>query len=216
MREKVYDNGLRTVAPESPLEVDTIRQVILPDKWDVVSEKPVVPHLDVLKLLLRNGGQLVFHGRWSSKLIMHYVVGELLQGEVYDLTVTVYDNTSGSRIGSLQLGVCLAKVRGPHHFLFWAARQAEREMKRSGFFLPQWGLLADREPARGMKMKVQEERIEQPQRYTGLIANTSWQQFAISVGVAHSYPALDNIEAPPPVSPHVTLIDPDELSGDRC
>jgi hypothetical protein len=216
MREKYYDSGLHTVAPETPLEVDVIRQVILPDKWDVVSESPVVPHLDVLKLLLKNGGQLVFHGRWSSKLIMHYVVGELLLGEVYDLTVTVYDNTSGSRIGSLQLGVCLVKVQGPHHFIYWPRGRANSEMKRSGFFLPQWGLLANREPALGMKIKVQEETIEQPQRYTGLIANTSWQQFAISVGVSHSYPALDNIEAPPPVSPHVILIDPDEISGDRC
>ena len=133
MRERHYVNGLCTIAPETPLEVDVIRQVILPDKWDVVSESPIVPRLDVMNLLLRHGGQLVFHGRWSSKLIMHYVVGELLSGEVYDLTVTVYNNTSGSRIGALQLAVCLAKVGGPHHYLYHS-RASLAAMKRSGFF----------------------------------------------------------------------------------
>lgn len=205
MQERYYDNPEApspVVVPDSPLEVDVIRQVILPDKWDAVSETPIVPNRGVMKLLLLHGGQLVFHGRWSSKLIMHYVVGGLLSGGFYDLTVTVYDNTNGSRVGSLQLAACLAKVTGPHHYLFWPSGAANREMKRSVFFLPQWALDPNREPATGMKIRKQ--------------AETNWQQFAISVGVPHSYPQLDNIEGPPPVSPHVILIDPDEISGDRC
>lgn len=57
MEERYYDNpsAPRAVVPSSPLETDVIRQVILPDKWDVVSDSPTVPHLSVMKLLLLKG-----------------------------------------------------------------------------------------------------------------------------------------------------------------
>lgn len=195
---------LPVVVPNFPLEVDVVRQVILPDRWDVVSETRIVTHNAVMTLPWKKGGQLIFHPQWSSKLIMHYIVGEVLSDGVFNLTITLYDIASGSQVGALQLGACLAIFGLPHDF-----QCSFREMKRSGFFHPQWGLLPDREPALGIKIKVQEEDAERPRRYTGLIANTSWRPFVISVGV-------DRVEAiPGAVSPHVTLIDPDGVCGDK-
>lgn len=146
---------------------------------------------------------------------MHYVVGELLSDSVFDLTITVYDNASGSRIGALQLGVCLAIVGGPHDLLFHS-RASLKEMKRSVFFQPQWGLLPNREPALGMKIRAQEEAAEQPRSYTGPFANVSWRRFVILIGLSHSHPELNHFETTGgAVSPHFTLIDPDEVSDDK-
>jgi hypothetical protein len=163
MEEKVYGYGLddtwglSLVVPNSPLEIDVIRQVILPDRWDVVGETRIVAHAAVMTLPWEKGGQLIFHPQWSSKLVMHYIVGEILSDGVFNLTITLYDVASGSQIGALQLGVCLAIFGLPHDF-----QCSFREMKRSGFFHPQWGLLPDREPALGIKIKAQEGALSNP------------------------------------------------------
>ena len=93
MKTVKYSDGRSLLVPESPLEVDLIRQIILPDEWDLVSETPIESVSKFRILSWTMGGQVVFDSQWSSQLIIHYSVGEHLGNGRFNLIVTLYGET---------------------------------------------------------------------------------------------------------------------------
>ena len=181
MKKIVYDNGESFVVPESPLEVDVVRQTILPDKWDLVSEPPSESDRHYGGLTWRVGGQVVFDPEWSSHLLIHYRLGERSgNGAFFDLTVSLHERPGASKIGTFQLLAALRVFSTPHDF-----QCNFRDMKRTAFFVPWWILLPDRVSPVGVSPRNIDQRIT---------------RYFVPLGIKGSLGSL--------MPPHIELIDP--------
>ena len=101
---KISDDWLQEViVPSSPLEIDVVRQVIVPDRFVFDDEIP-----DELRgLSIRWGGRLFHDAPWSAELAMHYIVGKHLGGYAFELTVTFYSIQTCKSIGSPPTWMCV-------------------------------------------------------------------------------------------------------------
>lgn len=155
MKTHFYDTGESFVVPESSLEIDVVRQTILPDKWDAVSELPRESDRHYGQLAWQVGGQVIFDPEWSSQLLIHYRVGENFEnGPSFDLTVSLHERSSARRIGTFKLLAALRVLSRPHDF------QCDfREMKRTAFLVPWWVLLPDRVSPVGLSLRKLDQRI---------------------------------------------------------
>jgi hypothetical protein len=140
------------IVPSSPLEIDVVRQVIVPDRFVFDDEMPG----QLRGLAIEQGGRLFYDAPWSDKLVMHYIVGKHLGGYAFELSVSFYSAQTCKSIGSLQLGCALTPSSVPHDVQGAFNKFYWRET-RSTFLLPRWFVLSDREPSADLQTKSHEK-----------------------------------------------------------
>jgi len=151
MKTVMYDTMGSFVVPESPLEIDIIRQMILPDRWDLVSEAPAESVLKLGTLSWRLGGQVVFDPQWSSQVVIHYSIGEHISNGGFNLTVNFHGTPPAGKLGTLKLFAALRIFGLPHDF-----QCNFSEMARTKFFRPWWRLRANQASASAFGLRIAE------------------------------------------------------------
>jgi hypothetical protein len=139
--------GSNRVVPETPFEVDVIRQAILADKWWLIPERrPTgVIERDFLWdfLLLTRGGQAVLHTGWSPLFVVHYELGDHLEDGFFDLSVkffeTTIETTTHEPVAGFSLLAALRFREGSPPFpTGWKGTRREK------FLIPSWFLVRQR------------------------------------------------------------------------
>ncbi len=147
--EKYYLNfGGNRIVPESPLEVNVIRQAILADKWDLPPEQQ--SRRGARWPFLSLGGQAVFHPEWSPIHIIHYSVGDHLDDGFFDLKANIYNHQR--LVASFLLMAALVFDSKPWFQAGW------RGSSRNLWLCPWWFLEEQRANPVGLQLKVREAK----------------------------------------------------------
>lgn len=138
------DLGGNRVVPESPLDVDVIRQAILPDRWDL-SAVPRAHWGGSWPNLCRFGGQALYHPDWSPDFLVHYELREHLGEGFFDLQVVLHGK---ALFASFRLLAALVFADHPPFQSGWQG------VPRQWFLGPRWFLAGERADPRGLQLKT--------------------------------------------------------------
>jgi hypothetical protein len=174
--------------PESPAEVDIIRQAILADRWCVGAERYPPGENDPRFVGLSEtfGGQTIFQPEWSAHLVVHYAIGEHFDDGFFDLSITFHSRSAARQLAQLHIAAALISFRRPLFQCPW------KGPLRDAFYCPWWILLL-RAADPGLKL-----------RNSG---STGIQHGALAMPLPRSFVKGDW----DPIAPHVALIDPAQI-----
>lgn len=166
--------GGNRVVPESPFEVDVVRQAILADKWDL----PVEQQAEYARRwpLSGVGGQAVFHPEWSPKHVVHYSVGGHLDDGFFGLDVSIHGERS---VAGFSLLAALVVDHKPWFQTGWQGPH------RGLWMCPQWFFRARRASPVGLRLK---SGVSRGVLMIGAVSKTptEWECLSLHVSLVNS------------------------------